>query len=255
VKTVTPVGSATYDGVEPRSLAATVGVPRAIVFDSTSSTLDVAHELGASGAPSGTLVLADMQTAGRGRGGKRWASAPGAGLWLTLVERDVDAAVIDLLALRLGLVAASALDRFAGERIMIKWPNDLFTSAGKLAGILVEARWRDGLPEWVAVGMGVNVRLPDAMENAAALRTTASRIDVLRDLVPALRGALERRGALTPAEREALDGRDMARGRRITQPGPGIAEGMSEQGELLVRSAGGTVERYRAGSLVFAEES
>lgn len=255
MSTATHAASAAYDGLESQSLAATVGVPRAVVFDSVSSTLDVAHELGASGAPSGTLVLADMQTAGRGRGGKRWASAPGAGLWLTLVEREVDAAVIDVLALRLGLVAAIALDRFAGERIMIKWPNDLFTSSGKLAGILVEARWRDGLPEWVAVGMGVNVRLPDDTENAAALRTAASRIDVLRDLVPALRGALQRRGPLSAAEREALHGRDMARGRRVTQPGAGIVEGLSEQGELLVRSAGGTLERHRAGSLVFAEES
>lgn len=245
----------TYDGVEPHELAAMLGVAQALVFDSVSSTLDVAHELGASGAPSGTLVLADMQTAGRGRGGKRWASAPGAGLWLTLVERDVDAAVIDVLALRLGLGGASALDRFAGERIMIKWPNDLYTRAGKLAGILVEARWRDGAPEWVAVGMGVNVRLPVSMDNAAALQTDAGRIDVLRDLVPALRGALQRRGVLSAAERDALNGRDMARGRSITQPGPGVAEGVSELGELLVRSAGGTLERYRAGSLVFAEES
>ena len=244
-----------YDGVRPDALAATLHVPSIVAYESVSSTLDVAHVLGAQGAESGTLILADTQTAGRGRGGKHWASAPGAGIWLTLVERNVDAAVIELLALRLGLAAAAALDAFSDDTVRVKWPNDLYAGGRKLAGILVEARWRDGAPEWVAVGMGINIRVPPNVPNASALRAGSSRVDVLRAVVPALRGALCSRGMMGSAELLELTRRDLSRGRSIEQPGRGTVEGVSEMGELLVRTASGSLDRYRAGSLVFSEGS
>ena len=244
-----------YDGVRPDALAAMLDVPAVVAYESVSSTLDVAHALGARGAQSGTLVLAETQTAGRGRGGKQWASASGAGIWLTLVERNVDPAVIELLALRLGLAAASALDAFSDDAVRVKWPNDLYAGSRKLAGILVEARWRDGAPEWVAVGMGINVRVPPEVPNACALRAGSSRLDVLRAVVPAVRGALRGRGVLGSGELLELRRRDLTRGRRIEQPGRGTVEGVSEMGELLVRTASGSLDRYRAGSLVFSEGS
>src|SRR5688500_1156570 len=101
--------------------------------------MDVAHRLAGEGSPSGTVVLADQQTAGRGRAGKSWASAPGAGIWLTLVERPGDTSGIEVLSIRVGLRIAEALDRFAAEPIRLKWPNDLYAESGKLGGILVEA--------------------------------------------------------------------------------------------------------------------
>ena len=244
-----------YDGVRPGALAAMLEIPAVYVYESVPSTLDVAHELGAQGSASGTLVLADTQTAGRGRGGKRWSSTPGAGIWLTLVERSVGAAVIELLSLRLGLAAASALDAFVDDTVRVKWPNDLYVGGGKLAGILIEARWRDGAPEWIAVGLGLNVRMPPDVPNASALRAGSGRVDVLRALVPALRGALASRGPLDSAELQELERRDMSRGRRVDQPGAGTVEGVSDMGELLVRTAGGSLDRYRAGSLVFSEVS
>jgi len=88
-------------------------------------------------------VIANEQTAGRGRGGKSWQSSPGAGLWLTLIERPADTSGLGVLSLRVGLAAAEALDRFAPEPIRLKWPNDLYIDRSKLAGILVEARWRE----------------------------------------------------------------------------------------------------------------
>src|SRR5699024_4705414 len=104
---------------------------------------------------AGTLVLADRQTAGRGRGGRTWVSEPGAGIWLTLVERPRDAASVALLSLRLGLRAAPVLDRWSAAPVRLKWPNDLHVGRGKLAGILVESRWREERIEWIAVGMGI----------------------------------------------------------------------------------------------------
>ena len=244
-----------YDGIEAGMLATRLAVPVVVALESTGSTLDVAHALAAEGAPDGTLVLAETQTAGRGRSGKRWTSAPNAGIWLTLVERSLDPATLSLLALRLGIAAADALQPFADEAVGIKWPNDLYLGRRKLAGILAEARWRDGSPEWVAIGMGVNLEPPAEFRDAAALRAGTSRLAALEALVPALRRAASLRGNLDERELAALAARDVARGRRAIAPGEGIVDGVSAAGELLLRLPDGTVAAHRAGSLVFAEDS
>ena len=134
---------ARLDGASAIELCATLGLPRVELLESTTSTLDVAHRLAGEGAPAGTLVIANEQTAGRGRGGKSWQSSPGAGLWITLIERPADTSGLGVLSLRIGLAAAEALDRFAPEPIRLKWPNDLYIDRAKLAGVLVEARWRE----------------------------------------------------------------------------------------------------------------
>lgn len=244
-----------YDGIAAPTLARQLVVPSVVALDSTPSTLDVAHALAAEGAPAGTLIVADEQTAGRGRGGRRWASASGQGIWLTLIERELDPTVLTLLALRLGIAAADALQPFAEEPIAVKWPNDLWLPGGKLAGILAEARWRDGAPEWVAIGMGVNVRAPEDVPDARALRAGTTRIAALQRLVPALRAAVALRGPLASSELAALARRDLARGRTIVEPARGVADGVNTDGELVVRRPDGTRTTHRAGSLVFAEES
>ena len=155
-----PHAAKSYDDLPARVLAERLGVPDLLLFDQVGSTLDVAHRI-APDARDGTLVLADEQTAGRGRHGRRWASSPGAGIWLTLVERPTDARALDVLALRCGLYAAEALDDLAGASIGVKWPNDLFVGDRKLAGILIETRWRGSAPDWVAIGVGLNVAAPD----------------------------------------------------------------------------------------------
>lgn len=244
-----------YDGESADAIAARLRVPRVVAFGATTSTLDVAHALAADGAPAGTLVLADSQTAGRGRSGKRWTSAPGAGIWLTIIERSLDPATLSLLALRLGVAAAAALQPFATGAIGVKWPNDLYVGNGKLAGILAEARWRDAAPEWVAVGMGINVVAPRDVAGAAELARGVTRLDVLDALIPALRGAAARSGELDDDELSALESRDIARGRVAVSPGRGIVDGVSPSGELLLRLPNGALVAHRAGSLVFAEES
>ncbi len=243
-----------WAGVAAEQLAARMTLPAVVALESVGSTLDVAHALATDGAPNGTLVVAEEQTAGRGRSGRRWTSEPAAGIWLTLIERALDPATLSLLALRLGLAAAAALDPFADASIGVKWPNDLYAGRKKLAGILVEARWRDGTPEWVAIGMGVNVRPPpDDVAGAGALRGGVARLAVLEMLVPALRTAAARVGNLDSGELADLATRDIARGRRAVEPGAGIVEGVAANGELLVRAPDGAVASYRSGSLVFAE--
>jgi BirA family biotin operon repressor/biotin-[acetyl-CoA-carboxylase] ligase len=193
-------------------------LPRVELLESTTSTMDVAHRLAAAGAPAGTLVLANEQTAGRGRGGKSWQSSSEAGLWLTLIERPADTSGLDVLSIRVGIAAAESLDRFAAEPIRLKWPNDLYLDQGKLAGILVEARWREQSVEWIAIGVGLNVRPPESLANAAGLEPGTARVDVLAELIPALRSAA----------------------------------GISATGELLVALAD-TVAPFRSGSLVLED--
>ena len=214
--------------------------------------MDVAHRLAGEGTPAGTVVLANEQTAGRGRAGKSWASGADAGIWLTIVEKPADTSGLEVLSLRTGLCAAEALDRFSIEPVRLKWPNDLYADAGKLGGILVEARWREQSLEWVAIGVGINVRAPENVERAGALEPGTARLEVLGELVPALRSAAAAGGPLTAAELEEFNARDLARGRRCIEPARGRVAGISDKGELLVTLAD-TVAPFRSGSLVLEE--
>ena len=214
--------------------------------------MDLAHRLADEGAPAGTLVIANEQTSGRGRGGKSWQSSPGAGLWLTLIERPTDASGLGVLSLRVGLAAAEALDRFAAEPIRVKWPNDLYVDGGKLAGILVEARWRERSVEWVAIGLGINVRQPPGVEMAAGLEPGTERVDVLAELIPAVRRAAQTPGPLDAGEMEEFDARDLARGKACVEPALGRVAGITPTGELLVALAD-SVAPFRSGSLVLED--
>ena len=214
--------------------------------------MDAAHALGAARAAAGTLVLAEEQTLGRGRQGNAWISGAGQGVWLTLLERPEDASGLGVLSLRVGLAVARALDALAGAPVQVKWPNDLLARGGKLAGVLVEARWRGDRPDWVAIGLGVNLRPPWGVTGSAGLDPAATRIAVLNAIVPAIRAAAGRRGPLD--ERELLEyaARDFMRGRRCRAPARGIVAGVTPDGALAVRTARG-VEHHRAGSLVLEE--
>jgi BirA family transcriptional regulator, biotin operon repressor / biotin---[acetyl-CoA-carboxylase] ligase len=241
-----------WEGENAESLARLLDLPRVELLTSVRSTMDVAHALGAEGAAPGTLVLADEQTAGRGRSGKRWRSRSGAGIWMTLLERPNDADALGVLSIRLGLKAAPVLERYTDEPIRLKWPNDLLLRSGKVAGILVETRWREREPDWVAIGLGVNVRPPDG-ERGGALREGARRLDVLAELVPALRAATRGRGALTAGELERWNARDQAVGRLCRSPVRGRVRGLAPDGSLIVE-CGGETALARAGSLVLEEE-
>ena len=242
-------GEAPYEGRAAADLAALLRLPRVVTFGAVGSTLDVAHTLGEAGAPAGTLVLAETQSAGRGRFGRSWHSEPGRGIWLTLVERPAEAETLEVLSLRLGLHAAAALAPFAEAPVQLKWPNDLQVEGRKLAGILVEARWREARLDWVAVGLGVNVRPPTRLVTAGRLAPGTDRVRVLQALVPALRGAVLAHGRLTPTELAAYAGRDAVRGRRCVQPVAGTVAGIDAEGALLVDTAEGR-RAVRTGSLV-----
>jgi BirA family biotin operon repressor/biotin-[acetyl-CoA-carboxylase] ligase len=220
-----------------------------LLFASVGSTLDVAHTAAATGAPAGTVVLADAQTAGRGRMGRSWQSEAGRGIWLTIVERPASLEGIPVLSLRIGVLIAPALDPFTASPVQLKWPNDLYVDGRKLGGILIEARWRAERPDWIAIGFGLNAR-PPADLPAAGLLPSITRHQVLLAIVPALRAAAAAAGPLTQAERDAFAVRDLARGRRCIEPVAGIVSGIDPLGALLVDAPSGR-RAVRSGSLVF----
>lgn len=244
-----------YDGVVSGELERRLAVPRCVVRQQVSSTLDLVHALAEERAPAGTLVLAEEQLAGRGRMGRRWLSPHGAGIWLGYLARPGYAPEHGLMALRVGLAVVGALgdlEVVAG----LKWPNDVVASDRKLGGILCEARWAERRVAWVAVGVGLNVHgpLPAALAGAAIalteLRADVSRVAVLERLVPRLH-ALPDAAQLTDEERAAFARHDWLRGRRLTEPVAGTALGIDRDGALLVETAHG-VERIVGGSIAAA---
>jgi BirA family biotin operon repressor/biotin-[acetyl-CoA-carboxylase] ligase len=234
-------------------LAHRLGLPRVFALDETTSTLDVAHLLAAEGANPGTLVLADTQSAGRGRMGRSWTSERRAGIWLTLIERPTDLEAVEVLSLRIGTALAAALDAFVETSVALKWPNDVYVDGRKLAGILVEARWRESMLEWVAIGVGINVKPPATEARAAGVRATASRLSILDAIIPGVRRAASQHGSLTTDEINAFARRDFVRGRQIVQPVVGVVQGIDARGALRV-DVGTEVVAVRSGSLVLKEE-
>lgn len=251
------VPAAHYDGSSDAELASRLGVPRVYAYGTVASTMDLAHRLAEAGEPAGTLVLADAQEAGRGRHGRGWTSEAGKGIWLTLVERPEESSGVEVLSLRIGLAIAEALEEFAAAPIRLKWPNDVYVGEGKLAGVLSEGRWRSGRLEWLAIGVGVNVRAPGAGPagaTAGALRDGVSRVEVLQRLVPAVRAAAAAGGALDAGEVARFHARDLAVGRAVVSPSRGVVAGVDASGAVAVLGATGK-SLHRAGSLVFAEDA
>lgn len=223
-------------------------------YDEVDSTQDVAHELAEQGAEAGTVVVAKAQRVGRGRQGKSWSSQPERGVWSSIIERPRDPRALDVLSIRVGLLLAEALDELAMTRVGVKWPNDLRTRDGKLAGILTEARWTGERLAWVAVGVGVNVVAPDGVADAAGLAPGTRHADILSAVVRAVRQAARQEGLLTDDELARYAARDTLKGRTILTPVAGTVAGIDHTGALMVETAGG-VERHRTGTVSYPETS
>ena len=158
----------------------------------TPSTNDWLKERARAGVPAWTVVVADEQTAGRGRHGRRWHSQPGDLMMSVLVRPPAAAPWLTLLPLAAGLSVAEAADSF-GLSPALKWPNDVVVAQPrpegeyrKLAGVLVEGV-TEGVTSAAVVGVGVNVvpvEVPDIGGQATALRTHA-RVEVERDTLAA----------------------------------------------------------------------
>ena len=155
------------------------GRPR-FYFETIDTTLREATARAEAGAPEGTLILADTQTAGRGRLGRSWVSEPGTGLYFSLVLRPrVAPAQAPVLTLALGLGVADGLAEAAGVRCDLRWPNDVLIGDKKCAGILVEMSSEGESVRYAVAGIGINVNqttMPPELEAmATSLRMETGR--------------------------------------------------------------------------------
>ena len=245
-------------GLTPRAGTGALGGPL-VQLDVTGSTNDHLRELAAQGAPHGTTVVAERQTAGRGRQGRTWTAPPGRALTLSVLVR-VDPRGLELLPLAAALAVAEACERVASVQCRIKWPNDVWVQERKVAGILIEARPQEG---WAVVGIGLNVNTSTA-ELAPELRDTAISLRIAT-------GAQLERGAALDAlfdclaawiaqlghpERviEGFRPRDALYGRRIewTRDGArftGEARGIDDDGALVVFTGDAEPVRLDAGEV------
>lgn len=231
------------------------------LYGSVDSTNERAREMAEEGAPAGTVVVADEQTAGRGRAGRRWHSPAGAGVYMSVLFRPDRLENPVLLQLLAGLGVAAELDAgFEGLDPGVKWPNDLIADARKFGGVLSEAASDEGTLRHLVVGAGLNVRLPDDLPDdlegaATSLEAALDReVDRLPVADAVLRG-LEAR-LLDPPESldepslDLLDRYDWLRDRRVeVKPGDedeyldGVCVGVAPDGALLFRPDRGALRR------------
>ncbi len=243
---------------------------RILYFDTIGSTNDVASGLAQHGGHEGAVVIADAQTAGRGRRGRAWFSPPSAGLYVSVIltpglARVSPERATALLTLSAGVALSEAVERVTGLAPAIKWPNDLLVGRRKLAGILAE-----GVASTAAVGLqavvlgyGINVMSaaypPELASIVTSLETELGRgidraalcAESMASLAARYDDLLEGRyDAILDAWRARAFG---SRGARVEWDTPsgvrhGITEGIDAMGALLVRSAG-AVERIVAGEV------
>ena len=204
----------------------------------TDSTNERAKELAAAGAPHGTLVTADEQTAGRGRQGRAWTAAPGEALLLSLVLRSLD----ELLPFRAAVAVAESI----AVPAQIKWPNDVWIERRKVSGILVEGRPQEG---WAVLGIGLNVSTTEFPEELREIATSLALAGVSVSRDQAMRSLLESLDRWLAAsaedvlaawrERDALLGADVA-----WDGGRGTGAGVTDGGALRVETSSGVVELH-----------
>ena len=214
-----------------------IGTPR-VHARRIDSTNDRARELASRGAPHGTLVTADEQTAGRGRQGRSWTAPAGSAVLMSLVLRDLEErhALVPLAA---AVAVSEACEETAGVSCRVKWPNDVWIDGKKVAGILVEGRPQEG---WAVLGIGVNVStraadFPPELRGTATSLGTASAEDVLAAL---LRGLDRRLGDDPDSILGAWRERDALRGAQVRwNDGQGRAAGITDDGALLVEMEDG----------------
>jgi BirA family biotin operon repressor/biotin-[acetyl-CoA-carboxylase] ligase len=246
-----------WDGEPVRVWARVWDVPLLEAHDVLTSTNDRARELADEGAPPFTVVLADEQTAGRGRSGHAWHSAPGSGLCLSTLLPGAGAPPAHL-PLLVGLATARAAESVSPHvGVGLKWPNDLVIRGRKVGGILCERH--HGV---VITGLGLNVRQrstdfpPELGGQATSLEAASTGVVSVGALVTALvreLRALCRRPTtmLRPELHEELAARDVLRGLEVVtqMAGAGVARGIDADGALLLERPDGTVQRVVAGSV------
>jgi len=244
-------------------------VRRIVVLHTTGSTNDDARRLATEGAPEGTVVLAERQTAGRGRLGRAWESPDGLGLYLSVLLRPSDPPEhLGRYAIAAAVAVCAACREFAGDVVVLKWPNDLLAGGRKLGGILSELR-HGPVGSDLVVGIGLNVDhagedFPKSLQgHSTSLRTLRGGAPIGREeaAVSVLRGfgdvlAGLRAGGWPQVVDRFLRYAPGATGRRVRLASGevGVTSGLHASGALVVDTTGGRRLVHASESVSLIEE-
>lgn len=259
------------DVLLPRMIAdrlqtGSIGRPLCHLYEVDSTNLYALGLLSEGSAVHGTTVIAEAQTAGRGRRGRTWCSAPGAGLYMTLVLRpEISCVLAPLITLGAAVAAHETIERVTGLDVDVKWPNDLLVGGRKIGGVLSELLAEQDRVGSMVVGLGINVnqdRFPTELDGVAtSLRGETggkqSRIEILVDFLAAFERLYRRFHERGP---EAIIGpwsqaSSFASGRRIeihdgVRRMRGVTEGLNVLGGLRIREEDGSVEEVYSGDVL-----
>jgi BirA family biotin operon repressor/biotin-[acetyl-CoA-carboxylase] ligase len=250
-----------FDVARFRSLLTTATFGRSFAYEPVvGSTMDLARAAGRAGAPHGHVALADEQTAGRGRFGRRWVAPAGVNLTFTLLLRP-DRFALERLSMVAALGVADGVRAACGVAPRFKWPNDVQLDGRKLAGILIEAEFQGDHPDFALVGIGLNVNLetataPEVADIAVSLRDALGhplpREAVLADVLRAFEDCY--RGVRADPVHEAWAARLATLGQAIRadfagQVEHGVAESVTETGALRLRRPDGSLIVLPAGEV------
>ena len=225
-----------------------------ICFESVSSTNDVAKQLAEQGAPEGTLVFTEEQTAGRGRQKRKWIAPAGSSLLVSFILRpSLTPEQLPLLLMASALAVASAIEESTGLKVHFKWPNDILVGGKKAGGILIETGLRGEEVDYAVIGVGLNVNfditsIPEIAATATSISTelgqAVPRLKVLHSLLTSMeREYLLLGEGRSPHERWAA--RLAQLGQQVVVDTPwgeerGLLDGVDPNGSLVLRRADGT---------------
>ncbi len=251
-----------------RSLHGSVFGKHIYHFFKTESTNRVALELGHAGEPEGAVVLAEEQTAGRGRAGRKWHSERATGIYVTLLLRPkLSPAQAPLLTLLAGLSVRAAIEAQTGAAVDLKWPNDLLLGGRKIGGILTEMHAEPTAVRFVIIGIGLNVNETKFPEEIAAVASslraetgrTHSRLELLVRLLRQFESDYNRflkDGANSVVERFSSVS-SFANGKRVQvtdgrESFAGTTAGLTAEGLLQVKRDGGQMVTVLSGDVAEA---
>lgn len=232
---------------------------RIFIFPTTDSTNRVALDMGRKGAPHGQIVLAETQTAGRGRLGRAWTSPAGKGIYLSVILRPkLELSQVSKLTLAAAVAAAETLEAIGVGGVQIKWPNDIVIKGKgrKISGILTEMIAEADRVECIVLGIGINVNTPasDLPAHATSLKLETGKSYDRSALTADLLNRLEERlgqvtGRAWDTTRAAWNKRSAVKGKSVkvttlSEAVQGTAQGIDPSGALLIKTRDGIKKIY-----------